>query len=63
MNKISRLLADIVEHPTTGIGKPEALKFDLSGKYSRRISNEHRIVYEINEADNVVIVHSLMGHY
>lgn len=63
MNRISKLLKDIQEHPQTGIGKPEPLKYDLSGKYSRRINDEHRIVYSIDEEENTVTVYSLYGHY
>lgn len=63
MNRISKLLADIQEHPKTGIGKPEALRFDLAGKYSRRINDEHRIVYEIDENNNSVTILSMLGHY
>ena len=44
INKITALLKDISEHPYTGIGKPEALKYELSGKWSRRINSEHRII-------------------
>mgnify|MGYP003311790393 CR=1 FL=1 len=47
MNKIKTLIEDISLHPKMGIGKPEALKGDLSGLWSRRINKEHRIVYEI----------------
>ena len=49
--------------PSFGIGKPEKLKYDLSGKWSRRINSEHRLVYEIDENQNLIIVHSLKGHY
>jgi toxin YoeB len=45
-----------------GIGKPEALKHELSGKWSRRINNEHRLVYEVIE-NNIIVIHSLKGHY
>ena len=38
MARISRLLEDIQQHPLTGLGKPEALRFNLSGMYSRRIA-------------------------
>lgn len=48
MKRISKLLADILEHPFTGIGKPEALVGNLSGKWSRRINSEHRIVYQVS---------------
>ncbi|MDV6212966.1 Txe/YoeB family addiction module toxin [Mucilaginibacter sp. L3T2-6] len=42
--KIYDLIADIIEHPFEGIGKPEPLKHALSGKWSRRINSEHRLV-------------------
>lgn len=59
--KILRLLADIRLHPFEGIGKPEALKYDLSGLWSRRITDEHRFVYEIS--NNTIFVISMKGHY
>jgi toxin YoeB len=43
--KISALLEDIIKHPFTGIGKPEALKYELSGLWSRRITRTDRLVY------------------
>ena len=49
LNKIAVLLNDIAEHPYIGIGKPEALKYELTGKWSRRINSEHRIVYSVHE--------------
>lgn len=61
IEKITNLIIDISEHPTTGIGKPEQLKHRLSGLWSRRIDKENRIVYEIQEG--CVIIHSLRGHY
>lgn len=63
MTKISRLLMDMQQHPITGIGKPEALRFELSGKYSRRIDEKNRIVYEIDEEEKIITIHSLRGHY
>lgn len=45
--KIQQLLISIQENPFEGIVKPEALKHELSGKWSRRISGEHRIVYDV----------------
>jgi len=59
--KISALIEDICKHPSTGVGKPEELKHDLSGLWSRRINIEHRIIYEFNEKQVFVI--SLRGHY
>jgi len=63
MNRISKLLADIKEHPASGIGRPEQLRFNLAGKYSRRINDEHRIVYTIDEENKTVTILSLYGHY
>lgn len=50
-------------NPSIGIGKPEKLKHNLTDKWSRRINNEHRLVYEIDEIQNLKIAHSLKGHY
>ncbi|MEY4926522.1 MAG: hypothetical protein RI894_958 [Bacteroidota bacterium] len=59
--KIFELIADIEREPTSGIGKPEPLKYGLSGYWSRRISGEHRLVYRIDE-DSILFV-SCQGHY
>lgn len=61
-NKIKNLIIAIEENPTEGIGKPEQLKHNLSGAWSRRINQEHRIVYEIKE-NNRIEIQSLRGHY
>lgn len=61
--KIENLLNDILEHPYTGIGKPERLKHELSGMWSRRIDRKNRIVYEIDEKNSLVFILSLKGHY
>lgn len=63
LNKIAALLNDIAEHPYTGLGKPEPLKYELAGKWSRRISVEHRFVYSVN--DDIIEVHifSMRFHY
>lgn len=61
LKKIYRLIEDIQKHPFKGIGKPEALKYELSGKWSRRITREHRIVYEVSR--DSIIVYSLNDHY
>ena len=63
MNRITALLKDIMEHPYTGIGKPEALKYDLAVKWSRRINSEHRIIYSVNEDIITVYVFSMRYHY
>lgn len=53
--KISELIASILDTPFTGIGKPEALKYNWTGFWSRRINDEHRIVYQVLE-DKIIIV-------
>jgi toxin YoeB len=59
--KIQKLLLHIKESPYTGIGKPEVLKYGLTGSWSRRINDEHRIIYSVHK--NTIQVHSLKGHY
>ncbi len=59
--KIVQLVEAIIENPFEGIGKPEPLKFNLKGCWSRRINQEHRLIYEIN--DNQILIYSLRGHY
>ena len=59
MNKITALLKDISEHPYTGIGKPEPLKYELAGKWSRRIYSEHRIIYSVHEDTIEIYVFSM----
>jgi toxin YoeB len=61
--KITALLSELETHPETGTGKPEKLKEDLSGYWSRRINSEHRIIYTIDTVEQVVEVYSLRGHY
>ena len=61
LKKINDLLKEIERSPFTGIGKPEALKHNLKGFWSRRIDHEHRIVYQIKE-ENLILV-SLRFHY
>ena len=53
--RINILIKDILRSPFDGIGKPEQLKANLSGYWSRRITTEHRIVYEVLE-DSILIV-------
>ena len=62
LKKIAALIADILKNPTTGIGKPEQLKHELQGFWSRRINQEHRIVYEIKN-NTTIEIFSLKGHY
>ena len=59
--KLAVLLEELTIHPFKGTGKPEQLKHNLSGMWSRRINREHRLIYEVLES--VVVVHKAKGHY
>lgn len=61
--KALKLIAELYEHPRTGTGKPEQLTGNRSGQWSRRISNKHRLVYEIHDTEVVVLVLTAYGHY
>ena len=60
-NKITKLLKSIEETPFEGIGKPEPLKYELKGFWSRRINREHRLIYKVNPGK--ITVYSLKDHY
>ena len=55
LRKVNNLIKDIKRHPFDGIGKPEPLKHDLSGFWSRRINLAHRLVYKV-ESENLIII-------
>ena len=59
--KIADLINAVTERPFAGIGKPEPLKHEFSGCWSRRINEEHRMIYEVS--DNLIKVLSLKDHY
>ncbi|MDI9338752.1 MAG: Txe/YoeB family addiction module toxin [Alphaproteobacteria bacterium] len=61
LKKIFILIEEITKHPYKGIGKPEALKYSLTGCWSRKINKEHRLVYEVVE--NKIYILSVKGHY
>ncbi|MEQ1537259.1 MAG: Txe/YoeB family addiction module toxin [Burkholderiaceae bacterium] len=61
LKKINNLIRDIQRDPFDGIGKPEQLKQNLSGFWSRRITEEHRIVYLMDSDD--IIIAQCRGHY
>jgi toxin YoeB len=63
LKKINELIRSIQREPFAGIGKPEKLRFDLSGYWSRRINKEHRLVYRVDlEAGKIVIIQCRL-HY
>jgi len=55
LKKIIQLVKEIDRSPFTGIGKPESLKHELSGYWSRRINNEHRLVYTVTDSEIIII--------
>lgn len=63
IKKIEIILRELEIHPTTGTGKPEKLKYNFSGKWSRRLNQKDRIVYSIDENTVTVEVLSAFGHY
>jgi toxin YoeB len=61
LKRIRQLIKAIQEDPFNGIGKPELLKHDFAGYWSRRINQEHRIVYKLHEKE--ITIYSLRFHY
>ncbi|MDY6372626.1 MAG: Txe/YoeB family addiction module toxin [Bacteroidales bacterium] len=61
--KLARLLNELAEHPRTGTGHPEQLKGNRNNQWSRRITEKHRLVYEIHDTEVVVLVLTAYGHY
>ena len=61
LKKINDLIKDIQRDPFEGKGKPEPLKYDLSGYWSRRIDLEHTLVYQV--IDNELLVYACRYHY
>ena len=61
LKRINLLLKDISRDPFSGLGKPEGLKENLSGLWSRRIDDRHRLVYRV--VDDKIEVYQCKGHY
>ena len=61
LGRIDKLIADIQAHPFSGIGKPEALRYEWTGYWSRRITAEHRLVYRVESG--VVFIAQCRFHY
>jgi toxin YoeB len=59
--KIGDLIRDIVKTPYSGIGKPEALKHQFKGYWSRRINFEHRLIYRVTKTS--IVIFSCYSHY
>lgn len=63
LKRIRQLIANMRETPYTGLGKPEALRHEWSGFYSRRIDSQHRIVYTVNEERQLITIYLMRYHY
>jgi toxin YoeB len=61
MERINKLIKEVVREPFAGVGKPEALKHALSGYWSRRITDEHRMVYRVDNGS--LLIAQLRYHY
>jgi toxin YoeB len=61
VGRILRIIEKTRRDPFNGIGKPEPLKGNLKGKWSRRVTDEHRMIYTVS--DEELIIDSLRGHY
>jgi len=61
LKKIRALIRDTLDNPFKGLGKPEPLKGNYSGYWSRRITDEHRFIYAVTNDE--ILVYSLKGHY
>ena len=57
------MIEELKEHPKTGTGKPEQLKGDRAGQWSRRITKKHRLIYTIQDTEVIVLVLNAYGHY
>jgi len=63
VKKLEQIFIELSIHPASGVGKPEKLKFEFSGYWSRQINKKDRLVYRIDEEIITVFVISAKGHY
>ena len=63
LKRINNLIKDIKRTPFEGLGKPEPLKYGLSGYWSRRINEEHRIIYKVELESDSVLLAQIRYHY
>jgi len=61
--KLLKLEAELKEHPRTGTGHPEQLRGGRSNQWSRRITQKHRLIYEIYDTEVMVLIVTAYGHY
>ncbi|MDY0904918.1 Txe/YoeB family addiction module toxin [Pedobacter sp. CFBP9032] len=63
IKRIDQIFVELSEHPEAGIGKPEKLKYNLTGFWSRQINRKDRLIYKIEEHIVTVTIISAIGHY
>ena len=63
IKKIEKILIELTKTPYSGIGNPEALKYELTGFWSRKINQKDRLIYKVQEDIVTVFVIAAMGHY
>ena len=63
IKKLELILVELENHPTTGTGKPEQLKHELSGYWSRRLNKKDRLIYQILEKEVIVVIVSALDNY
>ncbi|MCZ4222807.1 Txe/YoeB family addiction module toxin [Pedobacter rhodius] len=63
IKRINQIFIELSEHPETGIGNPEELKYEFSGLWSRQINRKNRMIYQIEDEIVTVTVISALGHY
>ena len=63
VDKIKRMLREMQEHPFTGTGKPEPLKYQFAGAWSRRVNHKDRLVYQVDGQVITVFVLTMRFHY
>ena len=63
IKKADQIISELYEHPETGTGKPEKLRFELTGYWSRQINKKDRLIYKIDDNIVTVDVVSAKGHY
>ncbi len=63
IKKIEKILLELTENPFSGVGKPEELKYNYQGYWSRRINQKDRIIYRVEEDIVTVYIITAMGHY
>lgn len=63
IKRIDQIFEELKVHPKIGIGKPEALKHNLSGYWSRRINKKDRLIYKVDDEIVTIFIISAMGHY